>query len=305
MASSSKIRVAVLRGGPSYGYENSLETGRHILSALREMPDAYEPSDIFISRSGEWHREGLVEEPYGALRHTDVVWNALHGPYGEDGQVQRILEDLRLPFTGSGAEASALSVDKDAAKRIYRKLSLPTPAHELFTEEDLNEDRLIAVFRTYLHPVIVKPADGAGSVGVRLARTFHELKEAVRRIFSHSPKVLVEEFIKGGEASCVVVEEARGEKLYTFLPVGRSEFKLGPEENRQIEEMAKKAHEALGLHHYSGSDFIVTPNRKIYILETNSLPTLHEGSPTHQALGATGWQVRDFVEHVLKLAICK
>ncbi len=299
MSLSSKIKVAVLRGGPSNEYNVSLKTGEHILSTLREMPDVYEPVDIFISRDGEWHSGGLVEEPHRALRYTDVVWNALHGSYGEDGQVQKVLESLRISFTGSSAVASAFSMNKEITKRFYRQHSLLTPAHELITKDNLSEDRLVAIFRNYLHPVIVKPANASGSLGVRKARTFHELKQAIKETFNYSPKVLVEEFIKGEEASCFVTEEAKGEKFYALLPTGR----LSVAENKSVEEMAKKAHEVLGLRHYSGSDFIITPKKKIYILETNSLPALHESSLMHSSLKATGWRPREFVDHVLGLAM--
>ncbi|MDP3875076.1 MAG: hypothetical protein Q8Q22_00960 [bacterium] len=308
---SSKIRVAVLRGGLSNGYDTSLKMGEHILSALREMPEVYEPTDIFISKDGEWHRGGLVYEPHHALQHTDVIWNALHGSYGEDGQVQRVLEGLQIPFTGSSAVASALAINKDMARRLYRKNSLLTPAHELITEDNLNEDRLIDISRNYLYPVIVRPArrssdeqaNASESLGVSLVHTFHELKQTIKEAFTHSPRVLVEEFIKGNEVSCAVIEGARGERIYALLPSSKSKFKLKVEENKEIEGMARRAHEVLGLSHYSSSDFIITPKRKIYILETNSLPVFHEDSLMHHSLHATGWRPRDFVDHVIKLTM--
>ncbi|MDO8589957.1 MAG: ATP-grasp domain-containing protein [bacterium] len=300
---SSKIRVAVLRGGPSSDYSASLQTGAHILSALRETPETYEPVDIFISKDGEWHRGGLVHEPHRALEHTDVVWNALHGSYGEDGQVQRILDGLQVPFTGSGALASTLAMNKELSKRLYQEHSLLTPVHELITEDNLNEDQLINIFRTYLHPVIVKPANASGSLGVSLAHTFDELKQSIKKVFTYSPRALVEEFVKGGEVSCAVINDAKGERIYALIPSSKADFELNVEENKRIEQMAKRAHEVLGLRHYSSSDFIVTPKRKIYILETNSLPALHKDSLTHRSLEATGWHPRDFVDHVLKLAL--
>ena len=304
---SSKVKVAVLRGGPSNAYGASLKTGEHILSTLRGMTEIYEPVDIFISKEGEWHREGLVYEPHHALDHLDVVWNALHGSYGEDGQVQRVLESLRIPFTGSSAVASALSMNKEMAKRLYQKRSLPTPAHELVTEENFNEDQLIAISRNYLYPLIVKPTNASGSLGVSLAHTFHELKRAIKETFIHSPRVLVEEFVRGDEASCSVIEEVNGERIYALPPTYPNSTKrvghLSAEEAKSIEDMAKRAHEALGLRHYSDSDFIITPKGKIYILETNSLPMLHEGSPMYQSLSETGWHHRDFVDHILKLTM--
>ena len=183
MSFSSKIKVAVLRGGPSDEYDVSLKTGGHVLSILRQMPDKYDPQDILISRDGEWHLSGLVDDPHKVLQHVDVVWNALHGQYGEDGQVQRVLEGLQIPFTGSGAVASALSMNKDMAKGLYKSYGLLTPEHELIDDENLDEDKLIAIFQNYLHPVIVKPASSGSSVGMHLARSFSELKEAVKEAF--------------------------------------------------------------------------------------------------------------------------
>lgn len=292
-----------MRGGPSGGYDSSLKTGEYILSALREMPETYTPIDIFISKDGEWHRGGLAHEPHHALRHADVVWNALHGSYGADGQAQRMLEGLRIPFVGSSAVASMLAMDKDMAKRLYQRYSLATPAHELLTEDNLNEDRLINIFRNYLYPVVIKPAQAGGSPNLSLARTFLELKRKVSETLVHSPRVLVEEFIKGDKVSCAVIEGARGERIYALLPSSKAKSKLKVEENKRVEEMAKRAHEALGLSHYSCSDFIITPKRKIYILQTNSLPPLHKDSSMHYSLCATGWRARDFVDHVLKLAV--
>ncbi|MCR4279737.1 MAG: ATP-grasp domain-containing protein [Candidatus Zambryskibacteria bacterium] len=296
-----RIKVAVLRGGPSHGYDESLKTGAYVLSLLREMPESYDPLDVFISRKGEWHRNGIVEDPHGAMMHTDVVWNALHGSYGEGGQVQRILENLQIPFTGAGTIAAALSINKDLAKGLYRRHGMLTPAHELVTEEGFTDEKIVEIFRNYLHPVIVKPVDGSHSLGVKMAHTFKELKEAIKETFNHSKKVLVEEFIKGAVVSSPVIDKARGEKLYALVPTGgRTQG-----ENEKITEMSKLAHEVLGLRHYSSSDFIITPRGKIYILETNSLPVLHEESEMHKSLEATGWRPHDFTTHCINLALGK
>lgn len=320
-----KLRVAVLRGGPSEEYDVSLKTGGEIISLLREMPDIYEPIDLFISKDGEWHLSGLVEDPHRALRNVDVVWNALHGSYGEDGGVQKVLESLHLPFTGSGALASALAINKDLAKEVYRRHFLNTPRHELLEEGNYDDGRLVFIFRNYLNPVIVKPTSGGSSIGVQLSYSFEELKEAVKNAFKYSKKVLVEEFIRGKEATCGVVDDFRGQKHYALLPVeirrpshkvffdydakysGQSEIvcpgKFSAEERASLEEMSKTAHRALGMRHYSRSDFIITPKGRIYILETNSLPGFTAESLLPKSLHAVGFHPREFVDHVIKLSI--
>ena len=219
---SPYTRVAVLRGGPSAEYDISLKTGENILATLREMPDIYDPLDVFISRDGEWHSEGLVGEPHQILSHVDVVWNALHGAYGEDGQVQRMLDSMKISYTGSGAVASALAMNKEMAKRLYVRCNLLTPAHTLITQDyPDNEDQLVFIFQNYLHPVIVKPANSGNSLGVRITKTFQDLKQAVKETFKYSPKVIVEEFIHGKETTCTVAEGVRGERIYALLPTGR------------------------------------------------------------------------------------
>lgn len=295
---SSRPKVAVIRGGPSSEYEVSLKSGANILSLLREMPEQYEPIDLFISREGEWHRSGLVEEPHHALRHVDIVFNALHGSYGEDGKLQQLLEALNIPFTGSGVLGSAMAANKEMAKKIYREHSLSTPQFEVM-KEPLNHEQLIHIFRNYLHPVIIKPTSGGSSIGMSMVHTFKELEEAVKRALKHSEKILIEEFIKGKTSTCGIVEKARGEQLYCFVPVGNSSVT----ENKQMAEMARQAHQLLGLRHYSSSDFIITPKGRIYILETDSLPVFHEGSVLHSSMEATGWRPREFVDHCVKLAL--
>jgi D-alanine-D-alanine ligase len=296
---SSNLKVAVLRGGPSSDYEASLETGAHVLSILRESEEKYRPIDIFISRSGEWHRDGMVQEPHRALRHIDVVWNGLHGNYGEDGQVGSVLERLKIPFTSSSAVPSALAANKHHAKNIFISHNLLTPQHVLLTRDDLNDEILISIFRTYLHPVVVKPAKGSGSFLNSLAHSFQELKDKVREVLEHAEHVLIEERIIGTSVSCSVVEKARGHELYVLLPVAdiRSEAK------REVEEMSRVSHNALGLRHFSTSDFVVTPRGKVYILETNSTPRLVLGSHLSHSLDAVGWHQRDFVDHCLNLAL--
>lgn len=299
MSAPTKLRVAVLRGGPSHAYEESLKSGSHVLSLLREMPEQYEPLDIFISREGDWHHNGVVTNPHQVLSKADVVWNALHGSYGEDGQIQRLLENLQIPFTGSGITASAFATNKDIAKELYLRHSLLTPSFTSLYANNFTDEQLVEVFRKHLHPVIVKPANGVRALGVRIAHTFQELKDAVMKAFESSPKVIVEEYVRGTVSSCVVVENAKGEKLYTLIPSARQPVEI----NKQIEAMAKVAHEVLGQRHYSSSDFIISPKGKVYILETNSLPVFHEGSPVHHSLLATGWQPKDFVDHCLKLTL--
>lgn len=302
----SGTRVAVLRGGPSSHYEHSLKTGEHVLSLLRELPE-YHPVDIFISKDGDWHRDGLVEEPHRALRHIDLAWNALHGTYGSDGEVQKILEGMKIPFTASGAVASVLAGNTDMARNLYKNHSLRIPMSETLSENNFDETKAIEIFRNYMHPVVVRPTSMHSSLGARVAHTFAELKEAVKETFKRSPRVIVEERMTGDEVLCAVLEGAKDERIYAFEPVksfsNEPSKKLTKPTQKTIEEMAKKAHEVLGLRHYSLSRFVVSPKGRVYILETEAHPAFHKDSHINKALEKIGWRHHDFVNHVIKLTI--
>lgn len=319
----SLLKVAVLRGGSSPDYESSMKAGEKALSALRSKSDVYDPVDIFISKEGEWYLSGIRREPHKALKYVDVVFNALHGKNGEDLQVQNLLSFLCLPYTGSSAVGSSLTLNKDMAKQVYASHGLLTPRSEIISAED-EPEKLVHIFRNYLHPLVIKPSSADGGRGVRLAYTFEDLVRAVDEALEYSPRVLIEEFVRGKEASCSIVERVRGENLYALMPVEvatpmknkipdyESKFRnereiltktsFSTDEHKMLEHTARRAHEALGLGHYSRSDMILTPQGKIYLLETSSEP-FSPGDPLEESLSSVGWSTDDFVDHLVQLAI--
>lgn len=316
---SPSLRIGVLRGGPSPEYDVSLQTGANVLQALSET---HRPLDIFISRDGIWHMRGVPRPVEKILPQVDVVVNALHGRYGEDGTVQKILEHHGVPFTGSKSFASAVGMNKILSKEIFARHGLQTPQHVIFKRSDDLKEKSVEIFKTFLMPVVVKPASAGSSVGISLARTPEEIAEAIVTAIKHSPSVLVEEFVAGREATCGVIDDFRGQEHYALPPVeirprnkffdygakyaGESEeivpsnFLAG--EKKQIEHLAIAAHEALGLRHYSRSDFIVSP-RGIFILESNTLPGLTEESLLPKSLSAVGATMPHFLHHIISLAL--
>lgn len=317
-----KIRVGVLRGGPSNEYEVSLQTGSTVLKNL--SPERYSLRDIFIDRSGIWHVHGRPVLPHDALTHVDVAVNALHGYYGEDGKIQHILETHGIPFTGSGSFASAIGMNKRFSKDVYKKEKLKTPQSLLLDSLQDVSNAAHKVFQKFPLPVVVKPVSGGSSVGVNLVKGFPELEEAIARAFEHGESVLIEEFIKGIEATCGVIDGYREQDHYALPPIeirphgkgifdydakykGQSE-EIVPgnftiEEKREIERLAILAHKALEMRHYSRSDFIIHPKRGIFILETNSLPGLTEESLLPKALHSVGSSISHFLDHIIELAI--
>lgn len=321
----SKIRVGVLRGGPSSEYEVSLKTGHTILQSLQ---DQYEPHDIFIDRTGAWHHGGVAIQPPEALKRVDVIFNALHGEYGEDGKVQRLLETFGVPYTGSASLPSAIAMNKAMTKESLKDLPIRMARHVVIdAEENPNvEDQIIYIFRTFPQPSVVKPMSLGSSVGVTIARSFPSFFEAVQSALKLSNKVMVEEYIPGREATCGVVDNFRGSTLYALFPIEITPPKdtdfydydakyqsedtryicpgnFSHAEKQEMQEMAKQVHAALGLRHYSRSDFIVHPRRGIYFLEVNTLPGMTDHSLVPKALGAAGCSLPDFIHHVLTLAL--
>ncbi len=319
-----KIHVGVLRGGPSSEFEVSLKTGA---SVLKHLPEKYQAHDIFIDKQGVWHIHGVPRSPDRILRKLDVVFNALHGEFGEDGGVQKILEHFNIPFTGSKAFSSALAMNKVTAKKIFQKAGLQTPRFQVLLKEGQTKEKLFDIYNTLSYKVIVKPISKGSSVGVSLVHDFSSFARALDEVFISDESALVEEYITGRESTCGVVEAFRNMSVYPLLPIeivkpGHKDFfdyeaKYGGETQeicpapfpleikKEIQHMAMRAHEALGLKHYSRSDFIWNKEKGIFILETNSLPGLTEESLLPKSLEAIGCKFNHFLDHLVSVAMGK
>lgn len=320
------MRVGVLRGGPGYEYEVSLRTGQNVLQHL--PTEKYEPRDVLIDKNGLWHLGGLPTAPSRLARQVDVFFNALHGEFGEDGKVQSILEELQVPYTGSGVAASVIGINKHYAKEVFRRHGWRVPPGVALSPLDEESfDPAVAaeeIFRKVSPPWVVKPADRGSSVGVFFAGTVPELAEALESAVIYSDTLLVEHYLRGREATCGVVDNFRGQDIYPLPPIeirrpGAKPVWIYTDKYNgetaeicpgcfdeatkgQIEELSAAAHRALGLRHYSRSDFIIT-RHGIYLLETNSLPGLTAESLLPKALAAVGCSYADFLDHVITLAV--
>ncbi len=311
--------VGILRGGPSSEYEVSLKTGASVLEHIDK--DKYDPRDLFVDRGGQWHAHGLAVDPHRALHGVDVVFNAMHGEFGEDGRVQRLLDSHSVPYTGSNALASALAFNKHLTKQAAKKLGIKL-AHSIVVERQDPTTIAQTIFRTFPHPAVIKPIAAGSSVGVTVAHDFAGLVRALEVAFALSDRALVEEFIKGREATVGVVDNFRGERVYALMPVeiipppgkffdyehkyngATQEIVPGNFTHAQKDEltrMAKAVHEGLNLAHYSRSDFIIS-RRGIYFLEVNTLPGLTSESLLPKAVKAGGSSLKEFISHVIELA---
>ncbi len=213
---SKRLRIAVLAGGRSSEHDISVNSARSVLESLD--PDRYETVTVEIDRDGRWELgsgetrelppgEQAVAETLpvpanggvpSALGDVDVVIPVLHGPFGEDGTVQGLLELAGVPYVGAGVTASGLCMDKDLFKAVLRDRGIPVAPN--VTVRSLEE-----IENPFGYPVFVKPARLGSSVGISKVRSKEELEPAVRLAFEHDEKVLVEEFVAGVEVECSVL----------------------------------------------------------------------------------------------------
>lgn len=230
-----KVRVGVVRGGPSSEYDISLKTGGEV---LKHLPKEYEGVDVLLDKGGKWHFGGIPKEPAEIFDEIDVVFNAMHGEFGEDGGVQQFFNSFNAPYTGSEAFASALAMKKHLAYEAFSRMGIKMPKGKIFSGDDFlgidAEHCAEKVFRAMSPPWIVKPSSSGSSVGVSICWSFPELMAGIENAHQYSNFVLVEEFIKGREATCGIVDDYRGKKHYA-LPI----VEIVPPEGRFFDYEAK------------------------------------------------------------------
>ena len=183
------IRVGVVRGGPGHEYEVSLKTGQSVLKYL--APEKYQVKDILITRDGTWHVNGLETTPDRLTPQVDLIFNALHGEYGEDGEIQALLDDLGIPYTGSGRLASARAINKQLTKEALKESGLKMAEGLVVSSEDDIPLKIKEIFMKLAPPWIIKPLDSGSSVGLAYALTVNQLAEAIIESLNYSDQTLV------------------------------------------------------------------------------------------------------------------
>jgi D-alanine-D-alanine ligase and related ATP-grasp enzymes len=186
-------RIGILMGGFSSEREISLKSGTAVAAALRSSGYEVETVD-FHSR----------EELRAKLEHiaVDCIFNALHGRFGEDGEVQQMLDALRIPYTGSGAEASRLAMDKVASRRIFQSRGLRVPEYQLFNKNMVMDQMFFSAF-----PLVVKPAHEGSSIGLSIVHDALSLLWAVEYAFRFDPVVMVEKYVRGREITVGIIDD--------------------------------------------------------------------------------------------------
>lgn len=293
-------RVGVLAGGLSSEREISERSARSVVRALEAR--GYDVRLIEVGRDvARELREARI----------DVVFNALHGRYGEDGCIQGLLEVLGIPYTGAGVLGSAIGMDKWLAKQLLRAAGLPTAAATLVGPGGG------ALELPGPLPVVVKPRGEGSSNGVSIVRDPAKLEEAVALARAYDPDVLIEEYVPGREVTVAVLEDRAlaamevvplGDELHTYdvkYTPGRERFILPAplgELYPRVLEVAVATHRALFAGPYSRVDFRVRDDGAMFVLECNTLPGLHELGWFPAMAAHAGIPFEELIERLLDLA---
>jgi D-alanine-D-alanine ligase len=287
-------RIAVLMGGPSAEREVSLRTGAACAGALREV--GYDVTEIVVD-----------DENFVLPENTELAFLAMHGPFGEDGQVQDILRARGIPFTGADADTSRITIDKEKTKERFRAVGVPTPQGQIV-------HRIEEV--TVPLPVFIKPNTLGSSVGSRAARTRVELEQGLADALKYDSAVLVEQLIDGRELTVgvlgsqvlpvVEIRPLAGFYDYTNkYTQGKTEYfcpaPLSEELTATIQRQALAAHRAVGNAIYSRVDFLLEGDRA-YCLEINTIPGMTATSLLPKAAAAVGITFPELCRRIVELS---
>ncbi|GAC1583088.1 MAG: D-alanine--D-alanine ligase [Candidatus Elarobacter sp.] len=300
------MKVAVVMGGPSAEREVSIQSGNGVMRALATLGHESQSLDF----------DGRFVEALREIK-PDVVFNALHGPGGEDGTIQGILDWMRVPYTGSGVAACALAMDKHLTKKLLAAEGLPTPAWDVF---DLSGGTLPLLPGSLNLPLVVKPRASGSSAGVSLVRTHEAWTRTIIEAAERTPEVLAEEFVPGREFSCgvlgeealPVVEIVSTDEFYSYdakyKPGGSRHLIPAPIDHdltSRLQTLALSVHRLVGLRDYSRTDFIVTTHGRPTILEVNALPGMTPTSLLPDEALHSGISYEALVERLLQYALAR
>jgi D-alanine-D-alanine ligase len=305
-------RVAVLKGGRSLERQVSLRSGSRGEDALARLGHEVVAVDVGLDLMAR-------------LRDADpeVAFVALHGPDGEDGTVQELLEIVGVPYTGSGVLACMRSMDKVLTKHLLGEADIPTPEFFAFSQTAFRDlgaaDALGAIEDRLDFPIVVKPAAQGSALGIKFARTPADVPAALVAAFSYDSRVLLERHVEGrdlavsilgGDPLPVVEAVPREEDFYDFearYEIGRTEFvcpaELPDRAAERAQELALRSFELLGLSGFARVDLMLDAHGELSVLEANAIPGLTDTSLLPQAAEAAGIGFDELVGRILELAL--
>ncbi|MEJ2688501.1 MAG: D-alanine--D-alanine ligase [Deltaproteobacteria bacterium] len=306
-----KITVALIAGGRSGERQVSLNGASEVYQALDKEKYTIRQYDPATDMAKIAVDAGLI----------DMAFILLHGPFGEDGTMQGFLDLLAIPYQGAGVLGSALAMDKNLAKILYRQAGLKVPAWRMMdsikmpSPEELEKELGL--------PLVIKPVGQGSSLGMSIPKTIEALRQGLDRAFNYGREVMVEKFIKGREITGGVIgnDELTALPLVEIIPSAQYDFfdyeakyKTGasreicpaplPENiTEKARQIALTAHRTLHLRGYSRTDMMVAEDGSIYVLETNTIPGMTPTSLLPQAAAAAGLPFANLLDRLIELAL--
>jgi D-alanine-D-alanine ligase len=316
------VKVAVLAGGRSSEHEVSLASSAAVAGGLGRA--GHEVLLVEIARDGRWSHDGapVVVEPGGGLLGADVAFPVLHGPYGEDGVVQGLLETLDIPYVGAGVLASAVCMDKLVFKDLMAQAGIPQVAYAGVVDADWKADRdgVLARLATLGLPVFVKPAALGSSVGIVKVKDAGELPAALDSALAHDPRAIVEAMSHGLEIECsvlgntepvastpgeIVIESEWYDYEAKYTPGGMELIvpaRISEELREQVRALAVRTFLLAGCRGLARVDFFVE-GTDVLVNELNTMPGFTETSVYGKLFEASGLPYAELLDRLVALAI--
>ena len=307
----AKLRLAVLSGGVSSEREVSLNSGKQVHNALDK--DKY---DILMYDPKTDLQKLVADAP-----DIDAALVILHGPFGEDGTVQGLLDLLDIPYQGAGVLGSATAMNKLLSKQLYENTKIPTPSYRAFPNtRKIDMDRVVGALGL---PVVVKPVCAGSSVGMTIVKQEKDLAAAVALGFEHDDTILIEKYINGIELTCGVLgnEDVQALPVIEIIPGEGHEFfdytakyvagetneicpaRIDDTLTQNVQDLAIRAHQALFLKGYSRTDMILGDNNELFVLETNTIPGMTATSLYPQSAEVAGISFTRLLDKLIELSI--
>lgn len=349
---NKKTHVVVLFGGKSAEHEVSIRSAQSIFNALNKQK--YDITLIGINKCGVWvpcnptqllsgkltslgaqekftetvatpcvtNGKFLIKKDKGGIEKVDVVFPILHGPFGEDGTIQGLLKLANVPFVGAGVLGSAVSMDKDVAKRLMRDAGLLTARFRVYNEYERKTISFENVERDLGLPFFVKPANLGSSVGITKVHNRSEFRKAIDSAFHYDSKILIEEHIEGREIECSVMGNEKPVASVCGEIVPHHEFysyeakylddspgttsipaNISKQLMNKIQILAVKVFKVLCCEGMGRVDFFVTDDEKIYINEINTIPGFTSISMYPKLWAESGIPPEELIDTLIKLAM--
>ncbi|MFC1620787.1 D-alanine--D-alanine ligase [Candidatus Omnitrophota bacterium] len=310
-----KKRVGVLMGGPSSEHDISIKSGKAVCKAL--LNENIDVVPIELAKLAQTKTMDSYKEDVKRLiqsSNIEIAFIALHGGFGEDGAIQELLEEIRMPYTGSNVSASKLGIDKIGSRNIFKRYNIPMPRYVTINKDSLDKIQGSKVyFKELGKPLVIKPSREGSSIGLTIVDSEKDFHKALDDAFIYSQDILIEEYVRGREITVgifddkplPVVEIVPKNRFFDFEAKYKkdlTEYRVPAEIEKgkyvESQKIALMAHKALSARFFSRVDMILSEKGVPIVLELNTIPGLTEMSLLPKAARSSGI---DFQKLVLKI----